>query len=195
MIEVISEGESELIVNKSKFFGYSVIAQTKKIFLERVQNIKKIHSSASHIVFAFQVKKNTIEPHFSDDGEPSGTAGKPLLNILESRQIINSGIVVVRYYGGINLGTGGLARAYSQAGVLSLASSKLIKYIELFKYKLIFKYNMLKIITNVIYKENGIILERNFNLDVTVISKLTVTTKDFIVKKYPAIKINLLTDE
>lgn len=166
-----------------------------KFFLERVQNIKKIHSSASHIVFAFQVKKNTIEPHFSDDGEPSGTAGKPLLNILESRQIINSGIVVVRYYGGINLGTGGLARAYSQAGVLSLASSKLIKYIELFKYKLIFKYNMLKIITNVIYKENGIILERNFNLDVTVISKLTVTTKDFIVKKYPAIKINLLTDE
>ena len=101
----------------------------------------------------------------------------------------------MRYYGGINLGTGGLARAYSQAGVLSLASSKLIKYIELFKYKLIFKYNMLKIITNVIYKENGIILERNFNLDVTVISKLTVTTKDFIVKKYPAIKINLLTDE
>ena len=195
MIEVVSEGESELIVNKSKFFGYSVIAQTKKIFLERVQNIKKIHSSASHIVFAFQVKKNTIEPHFSDDGEPSGTAGKPLLNILESRQIINSGIVVVRYYGGINLGTGGLARAYSQAGVLSLSSSKLIKYIELFKYKLIFKYNMLKIITNVIYKENGIILERNFNLDVTVISKLTVTTKDFIVKKYPAIKINLLTDE
>ena len=195
MIEVVSEGESELIVNKSKFFGYSVIAQTKKIFLERVQNIKKIHSSASHIVFAFQIKKNTIEPHFSDDGEPSGTAGKPLLNILESRQIINSGIVVVRYYGGINLGTGGLARAYSQAGVLSLTSSKLNKYIELFKYKLTFKYNMLKIITNVIYKENGIILERNFNLDITVISKITVTTKDFIVKKYPAIKINLLTDE
>ena len=147
---VVSEGESELTINKSKFFGYSVTALTKKDFLERVQSIRKIHSSASHIVFAFQVKKNTIEPHFSDDREPSGTAGKPLLNILESRQIINSGIVVARYYGGINLGAGGLARAYSQAGVLSLTSSKLNKYIELFKYKLTFKYNMLKIITNVI---------------------------------------------
>jgi len=192
---VVSEGESELTINKSKFFGYSVTALTKKDFLERVQSIRKIHSSASHIVFAFQVKKNTIEPHFSDDREPSGTAGKPLLNILESRQIINSGIVVARYYGGINLGAGGLARAYSQAGVLSLTSSKLNKYIELFKYKLTFKYNMLKIITNVIYKENGIILDRNFNLDITVTSKITVTTKDFIVRKYPAIKINLLTDE
>ncbi len=195
MLVVSIEGHSELIVNKSKFVGYSVIAPTKKDFLGRVNNFRKVYFNASHIVFAYQIKKNSIEPHFTDDGEPSGTAGKPLLNILESRQIINSGIVVARYYGGINLGTGGLARAYSQAGILSLSSSKLVKYIELIKYKLILKYNALETISNLIYKEKGIIVDRVFALEVTVIAKLTIATKNSILKKYPDVIINLLTDE
>jgi|TARA_B110000037_G_C17113574_1_gene502826 uncharacterized YigZ family protein len=195
LLVVSIEGYSELIVNKSKFVGYSVIAPTKKDFLGRVNNFRNLHSNASHIVFAYQIKKNFIEPHFTDDGEPSGTAGKPLLNILESRQIINSGIVVARYYGGINLGTGGLARAYSQTGILSLSSSKLIKYIELIKYKLILKYNALETISNLIYIEKGIILDRVFAIDVTVIAKLTIATKNSILKKYPDVIINLLTDE
>ena len=99
---LISEKQSELIVNKSKFIGYSVIANSREDFLDRVREIKINNPSASHAVYGLRIKKNTIEPHFSDDGEPSGTGGRPLISILESKKIINGGLEVVRYYGGIN---------------------------------------------------------------------------------------------
>ena len=105
---LISERKSELIVNKSKFIGYSVIAHSREGFLARVREIRINNPSAGHAVYGMLIKKNTIEPYFSDDGEPSGTGGRPLINILESKKIINGGLVVVRYYGGINLGMGGL---------------------------------------------------------------------------------------
>ena len=129
-----SEEQSELIVNKSKFIGYSVIVNSREDFLGRLREIKTINSSASHAVYGLRIKKNTIEPYFSDDGEPSGTGGRPLISILESKKIINCGLVVVRYYGGINLGMGGLARAYSQAGLRAILASKLNNFIELFEY-------------------------------------------------------------
>jgi len=97
----------------------------------------------------------------------------------------------VRYYGGINLGTGGLSRAYSKAGIAALSSSKIIKYIKLFKYNLTFKYSMLNIISNVICNNNGVILDKNFDIEITIIAQLTRITADIIITKYPNIKINL----
>ena len=159
MFILTSEEQSELIVNKSKFIGYSIIADSREQFLNRVSEIKKINLSLSHTVYGLRIKKNIIEPYFSDDGEPSGTAGRPLINILESKKIINGGLVVVRYYGGINLGMGGLARAYSQAGIKVLLMSKLINYIEQFKFLLTIEYNTLDYITKVINDNKGVILD------------------------------------
>ena len=138
---LISEGKSELIVNKSKFIGYSVIANSREGFLARVREIRINNPSAGHAVYGMLIKKNTIEPYFSDDGEPSGTGGRPLISILESKKIINGGLVVVRYYGGINLGMGGLARAYSQTGLKAILASKVDNFIELYDYILTIKYN------------------------------------------------------
>ena len=162
MLIINREGESDLVVNKSKFFGYTVKVESKNEFVSRLEYIKNKNSSASHVAFAYKIKNfknNNVETNFYDAGEPSGTAGKPILNILETRGIINSAIMVVRYYGGVNLGTGGLSRAYAKTAILALSCSSLIKYIEFFKYKLIFKYNMLDIISNVIYKNNGVIID------------------------------------
>jgi putative IMPACT (imprinted ancient) family translation regulator len=108
---LISEKQSELIVNKSKFIGYSVIANSREGFLDRVREIKINNPSASHAVYGLRIKKNTIEPHFSDDGEPSGTGGRPLISILESKKIINGGLVVVRYYGGHKFRDGGSCKS------------------------------------------------------------------------------------
>ena len=147
---LISEGKSELIVNKSKFIGYSVIAHSREGFLARVREIRINNPSAGHAVYGMLIKKNTIEPYFSDDGEPSGTGGRPLISILEAKKIINGGLVVVRYYGGINLGMGGLARAYSQTGLKAILASKVDNFIELYDYILTIKYNILDIISKVI---------------------------------------------
>lgn len=187
-----SEEQSELIVNKSKFIGYSVIVNSREDFLGRLREIKTNNSSASHTVYGLRIKKNTIEPYFSDDGEPSGTGGRPLISILESKKIINCGLVVVRYYGGINLGMGGLARAYSQAGLGAILASKLNNFIELFEYIFIIKYNNLDIISKVILDNNGMIIDRKFDQNITLRVKVSDATKKIIKNKFPMIEINSL---
>ncbi|XOJ84061.1 YigZ family protein [Methylophilaceae bacterium Uisw_097] len=193
MFILTSEEQSELIVNKSKFIGYSIIADSREQFLNRVSEIKKINLSLSHTVYGLRIKKNIIEPYFSDDGEPSGTAGRPLINILESKKIINGGLVVVRYYGGINLGMGGLARAYSQAGIKVLLMSKLINYIEQFKFLLTIEYNTLDYITKVINDNKGVILDRIFDQSITLKIKISTRTKGLILKKFPMVNIQSLS--
>lgn len=193
MFILTSEEQSELIVNKSKFIGYSIIADSREQFLNRVSEIKKINLSLSHTVYGLRIKKNIIEPYFSDDGEPSGTAGRPLINILESKKIINGGLVVVRYYGGINLGMGGLARAYSQAGIKVLLMSKLINYIEQFEFLLTIKYNTLDYITKVINDNKGVILDRIFDQSITLKIKISTRTKGLILKKFPMVNIQSLS--
>lgn len=187
-----SEEQSELIVNKSKFIGYSVIVNSREDFLGRLREIKTINSSASHAVYGLRIKKNTIEPYFSDDGEPSGTGGRPLISILESKKIINCGLVVVRYYGGINLGMGGLARAYSQTGLRAILASKLNNFIELFEYIFIIKYNYLDIISKVILDNNGMIIDRKFDQNITLRVKVSDATREIIKNKFPMIEINSL---
>ena len=187
-----SEEQSELIVNKSKFIGYSVIVNSREDFLGRLREIKTNNSSASHAVYGLRIKKNTIEPYFSDDGEPSGTGGRPLISILESKKIINCGLVVVRYYGGINLGMGGLARAYSQAGLRAILASKLNNFIELFEYIFIIKYNNLDIISKVILDNNGMIIDRKFDQNITLKVKVSDATREIIKNKFPMIEINSL---
>ena len=193
MFILTSEEQSELIVNKSKFIGYSIIADSREQFLNRVSEIKKINLSLSHTVYGLRIKKNIIEPYFSDDGEPSGTAGRPLINILESKKIINGGLVVVRYYGGINLGMGGLARAYSQAGIKVLLTSKLINYIEQFEFLLTIEYNTLDYITKVINDNKGVILDRIFDQNITLKIKISTRTKGLILKKFPMVNIQSLS--
>ena len=193
MFILTSEEQSELIVNKSKFIGYSIIADSREQFLNRVSEIKKINLSLGHTVYGLRIKKNIIEPYFSDDGEPSGTAGRPLINILESKKIINGGLVVVRYYGGINLGMGGLARAYSQAGIKVLLMSKLINYIEQFKFLLTIEYNTLDYITKVINDNKGVILDRIFDQSITLKIKISTRTKGLILKKFPMVNIQSLS--
>jgi uncharacterized YigZ family protein len=189
---LISEGKSELIVNKSKFIGYSVIANSREVFLARVREIKINNPSAGHAVYGMLIKKNTIEQHFSDDGEPSGTGGRPLISILESKKIINGGLVVVRYYGGINLGMGGLARAYSQAGLKAILASRLDNFIELYDYILTIKYNILDIISKVILDNKGVILDRNFDQNIILKIRVSTSTKALIEKKFPTTKIQSL---
>ena len=157
-----------------------------------MREIKINNPSAGHAVYGLLIKKNTIEPHFSDDGEPSGTGWRPLIRILESKKIINGGLVVVRYYGGINLGMGGLARAYSQAGSKAILASRLDNFIELNDYILTIKYNSLDLIYKVIDENKGVILDRNFDQNVTLKIKVSTSTKALLEKKFPTTKIQSL---
>jgi len=112
---ILKEGQAEIIEKKSRFISYAKPVKTEEEARAFVESIKKMNWDATHNVFAYQVgEKNEIQ-RFSDDGEPQGTAGMPVLTVLMGEEIKNTVIVVTRYFGGTLLGTGGLVRAYGKA--------------------------------------------------------------------------------
>ncbi len=163
------EVESELIEKKSKFIASIFKVNSVKEADEKLLEVKKRYYDAKHNCYTYRVIENDrIIEKSSDDGEPSGTAGAPMLNILKQNNLCNVLIVVTRYFGGILLGTGGLVRAYSRSTqdvieksniVLKESGYKInieIEYKELEKLKYFCKKNEIKI-TNIQYLENVIV--------------------------------------
>ncbi len=109
-------------INKSKFLAYSVELTSLDQVKPFVENLKKEHKKARHFCYAYVYNREVISEKCSDDGEPNGTAGYPILNVIKKKNLTNILVVVVRYFGGIKLGAGGLTRAYTKAcaGVLTV---------------------------------------------------------------------------
>lgn len=124
---VYQESESLDVINKSKFIGYCKPVTTVEEAQAFIEQIRKKHWDASHNVPVYVLGEKMHVQKASDDGEPSGTAGVPILNILKNENITNLVIVITRYFGGIKLGTGGLVRAYSQSAKSALEAAKVIE--------------------------------------------------------------------
>lgn len=117
--------EAEITEKKSKFICHAYHVESVDEVEEILRNLRKEYHDARHNCFAYRVIKDDVS-RASDDGEPSGTAGMPMLNILNGRNLSNILVVVTRYFGGILLGTGGLVRAYSLATTLALDSASIV---------------------------------------------------------------------
>ncbi len=124
---IISQGSDEIVEKKSRFIGYAKPVVSEEEAFSFIEAIKKKHYDARHNCYAFAVPAENTIYRFSDDGEPQGTAGKPILEIITGRQLVNICIVVTRYFGGTLLGTGGLVRAYSEAAKLAVESAGVIE--------------------------------------------------------------------
>jgi uncharacterized YigZ family protein len=127
----------------SKFIAYAFPIATADDFKKQLQQLKKEHPKAVHHCFAYRMGNDGNNFRSSDDGEPSGTAGKPILGQLDSKQITNAAVIVVRYFGGTLLGTPGLINAYKTATALSLQLTPVIqKQVEV-NYNLQFDYTQM----------------------------------------------------
>lgn len=128
-IALAEPGVGEIIEKKSRFIGYTASVSTEQEALDFISTIKKKHYDARHNCFAYSIGTDMPELRFSDDGEPQGTAGKPILDVIKNSGISNICIVVTRYFGGTLLGTGGLVRAYTDASRAAIENSvtKVIK--------------------------------------------------------------------
>ncbi|MRG84795.1 YigZ family protein [Salinibacillus xinjiangensis] len=109
------EGSHEIVIQKSRFIGYVKRTETESEAQEFIQQIKKKHHDATHNCSAYMIGENNQIQKAHDDGEPSGTAGVPMLEVLKKKDLKDTVVVVTRYFGGIKLGAGGLIRAYSKA--------------------------------------------------------------------------------
>ena len=110
---VFAPHESEKIIEKSRFITYSAHVESEEEAREFVGKIRSQHSLATHVCYAFIADKTGNLQRFSDDGEPQGTAGVPMLEVLKAKKLFETAVAVVRYFGGVKLGAGGLVRAYS----------------------------------------------------------------------------------
>lgn len=122
---VEKENFDEFIEKKSKFIGYVKPVKTQEEAVEFINSIKSKHWDATHNVYAYVLKDNNIQ-RYSDDGEPSGTAGVPVLDVILKNNLVDVCVVVTRYFGGVLLGAGGLVRAYSHGSKIAVESGNII---------------------------------------------------------------------
>ena len=126
-ITIGKEASAEFIIHKSRCIGYACPCSDEAEALEFLKKIRTKHSDATHNCYAYVIGRNQGIMRYSDDGEPGGTAGMPILDVMRKRGIVNCCVVVTRYFGGILLGAGGLVRAYSQGSRDALNAAGVIR--------------------------------------------------------------------
>ncbi|TCT14307.1 putative YigZ family protein [Natranaerovirga pectinivora] len=124
---IIKQSAGELIEKKSRFIAHVFPIESEEQAVEYIEIIRKKHNNANHNVYAYVIGINNEIQRYSDDGEPSGTAGLPILDVLKGEEIKNTLIIVTRYFGGTLLGTGGLVRAYSHCAKEGLNQGEVVE--------------------------------------------------------------------
>ena len=161
MVTITQPFEATLEVKRSKFIAHLVPFSS---FEEKLQQLQKEHPKARHFVTAFRYlnEYEQVVEGCSDDGEPRGTSGKPSLSVLQGKELINVGVIVVRYFGGIKLGTGGLVRAYGDSVNLVCDSATFVPYQKLEQKVLKVSYNDLRQVEYDIEKLGITIIQKEF---------------------------------
>lgn len=163
----------EYVVNKSRFIGHASPAASNEEALSFVNAVRSAFPDATHNVFAYAVRTPAYT-RFSDDGEPSGTAGKPVLEVIQGagRPLTDTCVVVTRYFGGILLGTGGLVRAYSHVSKLAVEAAGIVKMSLCAVLTLPCPYNFYERIVKLIEGHGGIVEETVFAEEVNFTFRL-----------------------
>ena len=121
---LLRDAEDEYIISKSRFIGRAKPVQTVEDALAFLDEVRQKHRDATHNCYAYIVGQNAGIMRYSDDGEPSGTAGMPIIEVMKARGVVDCAVVVTRYFGGVLLGAGGLVRAYSHSCAIALDAAK-----------------------------------------------------------------------
>lgn len=155
-------GCDEFIEKRSRFIGYCKPIKTEEEAIEFINHYKKLHWDATHNCYAYCLRDGQIK-RYSDDGEPQGTAGMPMLDVLVKSGVTDVVVVVTRYFGGVLLGTGGLVRAYSQGTKVALEASKIIKMELCALCSIKCSYNQYGKVNTLIMENNGVLDDSDFS--------------------------------
>lgn len=175
----LRDGKSEFIEKKSRFISYLAVVTTEDEAKEFIDSIKARHRDATHNCIAYRLREPRVE-RFSDDGEPAGTAGMPMLEVLKKEDIYNVCVVVTRYFGGILLGGGGLIRAYGKGVSDVLAQVGYATRLASVTFKFTFGYNGYSKVLKLLEETAHCNLDSSFGENVA----LTVTLKRDEAEKF-----------
>lgn len=165
---VFKFGEDEIIIKKSRFIGYAAPIESEDGALNFIDKIKTKHRDATHNVYAYVLGSNSNIQRFSDDGEPSGTAGIPVLELIKKEDLRDVVLVVTRYFGGIKLGGGGLIRAYTKGAKIALESARIVDMVLNKKLKIRLDYTLYGKIENYLLINDYTIDDSTFDTSVNI---------------------------
>lgn len=161
-------GVDEVIINKSRFIGYSMPVSNEEEALQFIEEISTKHKDATHNVYAYVIGEESNIQRFSDDGEPSGTAGIPALEVLKKEDLRNVVVVVTRYFGGIKLGGGGLIRAYTRGAKIAIDAGKIVDMTLHHKLKINIPYTLYGKVENFLMSNGYTPEETKYDVDVVI---------------------------
>lgn len=182
--------ENEIIINKSRFISILIHVDSVDHVKEYLELYREIYPGATHYCYAYIINEHVKA---SDDGEPSKTAGMPMLNVLQKQELNQILAIVIRYFGGIKLGAGGLVRAYSQSVSEALLKSDIQHFESQKLYSITFDYNFIKLIDHMIKTMNIKVIDKIYDIKVTYtcfvcnekfFEQLQEATSNQVEKKY-----------
>jgi uncharacterized YigZ family protein len=162
------ESPSEETLHKakgSKFYGYTFPVSNEEEVKICLEKVKKLHHSARHVCYAYQIGEEQIRFRANDDGEPSNSAGMPIYGQIQSFEVTNILVVSVRYFGGVKLGVGGLISAYKTSAQLSLEASEILEKTIDVKFLLKFDYDLMNSVQRIIKEKKITIVKQTLELD------------------------------
>ena len=181
-ITLYKNASAEFIEKKSLFIGYARSVENEKEAIGFINEIKSKHPDATHNVFAYSLREQNTA-RFNDDGEPHGTAGLPVLEVLRKENITDAAIVVTRYFGGTLLGAGGLVRAYSAAAKLAITKAGTAKMCLFYNFRTTVEYNEHQRLVFELEKEGVLTTNTIYTDKVTIEFVVLVSESDNISAK------------
>jgi len=179
----------------SKFIAYSYPVYSEQEVKERLEEVKKLEYSARHHCYAYVLNPDKSAQRANDDGEPSSTAGKPILGQIQSNELTNILIVVVRYFGGVKLGVPGLIRSYKTAAADAIADATILSKKIKEHYEVSFKYPQMNDVMRLVKDFDLEVVNTDFQIDCNLIFAVPKSKADNVVeifKKNHEIKIKYL---
>lgn len=175
----------------SKFYGYLFHADSELAFKQEMEAIREIHSTARHFCYAYRfgAKKNVYR--VNDDGEPSNSAGAPILGQIQSFDLTNVGIIVVRYFGGTKLGVGGLIHAYKETAKLSVESNTIVEKEDEIEYRMTFEYDVMPFIMDQLKKEAWNIKNQSFENNAVINLSVPISKNENFLSSFAKEKVEI----
>ena len=177
---------AEFEIKKSRFIGAIYPCTSQQQAVQQLNKLASQHAGANHLAFAWRIRQDDgfINERCHDAGEPSGTAGRPILAPLEGENLINVVVGVIRYFGGVKLGTGGLTRAYGNAAKMAIEQAEFQPWVEMTEFEMEIEYSELQSLEYQLKKCNGQLINQDFSERVTVTVLLPLSEKKGLVQKF-----------
>ncbi|EPR14280.1 YigZ family protein [Ruminiclostridium papyrosolvens] len=179
---ILNTAEAEFEEKKSRFIANVRPVTCEEEALEFIETLRSKYWNATHNVYAYSIKNETLIQRYSDDGEPSGTAGMPTLEVIKRMGLQDVVVVVTRYFGGTLLGASGLIRAYSKSASLGLEAAEIVTRKLCYNLNIIIEYTIFGRLQNMLISNNNIIKDIRYEQDVELCVLIEVGNEEKLMK-------------